>query len=215
MTTEQINWVTFGDSVTWYDGQQYLDFTKAPKTKCIGYQHYLDTYLNIKISNQGASGNTTQDIYQRSKLFDYTNYDGVSFFMGINNFNKGNDNDFGEIKPVGSIFDVQTFCGAYQATIEDVIQRYSNKKIFLIAPYKVLKKERGLLPINYSHTIERIAQIYKLPLCNLYSDSDIDPILYPNDFVDDYNTVQYLYHVNNIGYKKISNILVPFFSKNL
>ena len=46
-------WVTFGDSVTWYNQQPYLPITKEPEKICNGYQVHLEENLPIKIENQG------------------------------------------------------------------------------------------------------------------------------------------------------------------
>ncbi|MHC5268731.1 SGNH/GDSL hydrolase family protein [Enterococcus sp. LJL98] len=207
------NWVAFGDSVTWYDQKQFLAFTRQPNQKCQGYQTHLEQELEIKIENQGISGNTVQDVCQRSLNFDYAHYQGVSFFVGINNFNKMSTSTFGQIEEKGHPFDASTFCGAYQTMIEDVLNRAPHVQILLIIPYKVFKQTHGELPAIYSQTIRQIAQLYGLPFCDLYTHSPIDPLDVPQDFVDDFNLVHYYFHLNNEGYKKIATLLIPFFKE--
>lgn len=206
-------WVTFGDSVTWYNQQPYLPITKEPEKICNGYQVHLEENLPIKIENQGISGDTVQDVCQRSSVFDYQAFEGVSFFVGINNFNQQIPE--GQILDKHSVFDQTTFCGAYQGLIEDVLHRFPEKKILLIAPYKVWKKSLGLLPEKYSQIIKEIGHVYQLPVCDLYHASAINPLENVADFVDNPENVDYYFHVNDQGYEKISQILIPFFQTHL
>lgn len=211
----KIKWVTFGDSVTWYDQKNFLPFTNKPNQLCVGYQSHLTEKLNWKITNQGISGDTTQDVFIRSSTFDYSTYDGVSFLVGINNFNKSTLKQFGQVQGIGTLFNTDTFCGAYQQMIEDIIQKFPHLQIILISPYRVFKQGFGELPPIYSETIKEIAEVYQLPFCDLYYDSPICPTTHPEDFVDDFKVVQYYFHLNNQGYEKISEVLVPFFKTHI
>lgn len=174
---------------------------------------HLAKNLPIKIENQGISGDTVQDVCQRSCVFYYQDFEGVSFFVEINNFNQ--QISYGQILPKHSVFDKTTFYGADQWMIEDVLNCFSKKKILLIAPYKVWKKSLGLLPEQYSQAIKEIGSVYQLPICDFHHDSAINPLQNATDFVDNPELVDYYFHVNDQGYKKINQVLIPFFQTYL
>ncbi|EFU73789.1 hypothetical protein HMPREF9088_1392 [Enterococcus italicus DSM 15952] len=204
------NWVAFGDSITWYHGQKFLDFTKEPGVKVNGYQYYLEKELGITVKNEGVSGDTIQQICQRSLRFDFSDFSGVLYFGGVNNFNKMPDSTFGKIEEIDSDFNEETFCGAYQKMLEDVIVRYPEKRIILIIPYKVYKKELGIMPEKFPQTIKKIASLYSLSCCDLYFESGFNILNFSTYFVDDDEKVGYYFHLNNLGYEKISQNLISF-----
>ena len=87
--------VTFGDSITWYDHQLFVDKTTMPNTRAIGYQTYLRSAFGCEVNNQGISGQNTKQIGTRSKAFDYSDYSLATFFAGVN--------DFGQSRAVGTV----------------------------------------------------------------------------------------------------------------
>lgn len=204
--------VTFGDSVTWYDQQFFVANTTDAGSRVVGYQSYLRTAFGCEVNNQGLSSENTKNILARSKAFDYTGYSLVTFLTSINDF--GQSRQLGTVAPIGSSFDESTFCGAYQAMIEDVINRFPTLKIGIIIPYKVWNNNLGgMMPRTFAEKTIEIAQLYSLPYLNLYDESQINELNKDELFVDDTNKVPYQYHLNNTGYQIISQYITSFVNK--
>lgn len=204
--------VTFGDSITWYDNQTYVPNTTDSGTRCLGYQTYLRSCFGAEVENQGVSGNNTNQVCNRSKSFNYKDYELVTFLSGVNDF--GQSRQVGEIKPIGSSFNESTLCGAYQSMIEDVIKRFPEIKIAIIIPYKVWNTQLGgLIKEEYINSIINIAKLYSIPYLNLYEESQLNELNKDFYFVDDKSKVPYQYHLNNKGYELISRLIVSFIDK--
>lgn len=201
--------VTFGDSITWYDHQLFVDKTTMPNTRAIGYQTYLRSAFGCKISNQGISGQNTKQIGARSKSFDYSDYSLVTFLAGVNDF--GQSRAIGTVQTIGSSFDENTYCGAYQSMLEDVLKRFPTLRIGIIIPYKVWNTQLGgLMPREFTDKLVEIAKLYSIPYLNLYDEAQINEVNKDVLFVDDTSQVPYQYHLNNEGYQMISRHIVSF-----
>ena len=72
------NAITFGTSVTWYDGRTYNN-GQEQGTVCKGYQYYLRAMLNMNVTNEGVDGATMPGICQ--KILTHNNFDGYTFFF--------------------------------------------------------------------------------------------------------------------------------------
>lgn len=206
--------VNFGDSITNYDGRTYIAGSLKAGELVYGYQAYLRRKLLCETSNQGISGQTTQQIMERSKAFDYTGYSLVTFFCGVNNFLKDSPGKIGTVAEIGSDFDLTTFCGAYQSGLEDVITRFPSLRIGIIIPYKAWN-EGALFPREYVDRTIEIAKLYGIPFVNLYDEAGINQINRDRLFVDNQANVSYYFHVNNTGYKMIADLIVPFVERIL
>lgn len=200
--------MTFGDSVTWYDQKRFLPVTNSPGEPVIGYQSYLRRDLGLTVINGGVSGETTAEICRRALAFDYAGVDAVTFFCGINDFNKYYPDGIGTVLPRGTVQEADTFCGALQMAIEDAQRRTSGLRIGLIAPYPVQRRGEYLPPV-YSEQLRAIATLYDLPLLDLYALAPIDAHN-PRDFVDNPDRVTFAFHPTNDGYAKLATVITPF-----
>lgn len=201
--------VTFGDSITWYDHQLFVDKTTMPNTRAIGYQTYLRSAFGCEVNNQGISGQNTKQIGTRSKAFDYSDYSLATFFAGVNDF--GQSRAVGTVQAIGSSFDENTYCGAYQSMLEDVLKRFPTLRIGIIIPYKVWNTQLGgLMPREFTDKLVEIAKLYSIPYLNLYDEAQINEVNKDVLFVDDTSQVPYQYHLNNEGYRMISSYIVSF-----
>jgi lysophospholipase L1-like esterase len=188
------NWLTLGDSIT----------------KAGVYQDILKN--NFKnIDNLGLNGqtmayqDTNTSTYYVGKNIDYKKYDLVSIFIGTN--------DFRYHKPLGEInnFDEKTFAGAYQLLIEQIKKDNPNATILLITPLQRVKDGFDIRMFNktnhklidYVNVVKDLANLYNLPMIDLYSQSNITT-------ENIYNFTTDGLHPNNLGYEVIAKHIEDF-----
>lgn len=202
--------VCFGDSITWYDGNNFLDAAKEEwrGKQAIGYESYLREALGGIVDNQGVSGNTSGQIMERVQAFDFSGYEAVTIFCGVNDWNKGRA--AGTVAEIGGSFDTSTFAGAYQSMIEDIFERAPKIKMGLILPYKVWKNKTQILDDSYIDVSIEIAKLYSIPYFNLYDESGVNIVNRDTLFVDNPETGNSHFHLNNDGYALISPKIVDF-----
>lgn len=203
--------VTFGDSVTWYDQQQFLPVTYVAGERVVGYQSYLRQDLGLSVINAGVSGETTAEICARALAFDYSTVDAATFLCGINDFNKDYPENIGRVVPTGTVAEANTFCGALQTAIEDAKRRAPQVKLGLIAPFPVARRGE-FMPAVYRDCLQDIASQYGVPLLDLYALAPIDAHD-PRDFADNPDRVTFYFHPNNGGYAKLAMVVTPFVQK--
>lgn len=204
--------VCFGDSITYYDGHEFDAATKPEwqgKT-AYGYESYLRQAFGGIVENQGIGGQRTDQIANRSKSFNYDGYEAVTFYCGVNDWNQ--KRTVGQVQAIGSSFDTNTFAGAYQSMIEDVLNRFPTIKVGIILPYKVWKQNVVLTKTYIDQTVQ-LAQLYALPYLDLYGCSGINELNRDALFVDDKSRENKHFHVNNHGYAMIGPKVVQFVEK--
>lgn len=200
--------VTFGDSITWYDKQTYGDKTNESGVKVKGYQSYLEE-LGLIVNNQGVSGDTTPQICARVKNFDFTNYDLVTFMSGTNDFRDRYTESIGQLKPIGTSFDVNTFIGAYQSMIESVLNRYPGIRILIFTPFRVWHKGEEISK-EYIEAVKSVGGLYGIPVLDLYNNSGFNKLTKGIFIVDNTSKVSYEFHPSTKGYKRLADCIIPF-----
>ena len=208
------NIVTYGDSLTWYDGQQ---FTWGPYqgTVCYGYQSYLRKYLGANVDNQGESGKTTPQISEKimtdSAKITANNY--LILMPSIMNDDRL-DVSPGTVQPIGGTFDPTTTAGAMQTAIEYIYSVNPGIRIIIIVQPRGWTYEDGaphlcneLLPV----VIRNVAELYGIPVIDLWKLSGINELT-RNTFLADPtfesgDNELYMYHPNNDGWKVLSRII--------
>ena len=202
--------VCFGDSITYYDSHAMPSTVLKEWAGVVmqGYETYLRNALGGTVENQGIAGNTTAQIAARSKAFDFTGYEMVTFYTGVNDFN-GNI-PVGQIAEIGGTFDLKTMAGNYQSMIEDVVTRFPKMKIGIILPYQVWNRSGVPMPETYINVTKEIAKLYAIPYIDLYNESGINKITRSALFVDNVAAGQNQYHVNNYGYNLIGTKITTF-----
>lgn len=207
--------VCFGDSRTWYDGHSYGDRTKEELKGniCIGYQQTISKILNCNIISQGASGDTSVQICDRIKMYDFSNIDFVLFEGGVNDFVKSSSVTIGEISPIGSEFDTSSVYGAWQSAIEYVLTNYPNVQIYIDIPVTAWTSA-GEFPYTVAKIKKEIAELYNIPCKDMYKESGINLVNRDNYYCDDVALTGWHLHFNDAGNKLIGEKLASFMLSN-
>lgn len=215
------NFVTFGDSITWYDGKPYNSGSKEEGVIVKGYQSYMRDELNCVIDNQGANGNDMTEIYSIINNYNYENIDAVTITSGANDHRKGVLP--GIVLPIGSKFSTTNYAGALQASIEKVINTNEDIEIYLITPirgwfnenytYDVPNAYKGEMTISedYVKVMKKIGKLYNISVCDLFNSTWINSLEIPV-LIGDKDSSPYYLHPSTKGYERIADILIPFFS---
>ena len=203
--------VCFGDSRTWYDGHAYGENTKSEwigKT-CVGYVEQIRRLLNASVRNEGVSGETSLEICDRIRAFNFTNYDAVFMEGGANDTRSSVPK--GSLQPIGSTFDTTTVYGAWQSAVEYILTTYPHVKIFMDTPAILWK------PTEFDYTIAKIkkdvAELYHIPCLDLYKEAGFNVLNREYYYVDDLTDEQgrrTLVHFNDYGNKVIGEIIAKF-----
>lgn len=207
---------TFGDSITWYDGNKYTENHLESGKIAKGYQSYIRGELGAKVENYGISGETLVGIYNTIKGKKYENTDGVIITGGVNDWFY--EVPIGELEPPGSEFDVKTSFGALQSSVEHIQEANKDTAIFLMTPIPGAFKEDSQekiagqeLPVQYQKMFLEVSDLYNLPVLDLYSESGFNTD-YPYWYGDKQGTPlgdRYI-HIGDEGYEEIAKHLIPF-----
>lgn len=213
------NGISFGDSITWYDGQQFTNTHTQEGQIAIGYQSYLRDEFECSIQNLGASGHTMPTIYNNRVLpANYTDIDFVTLTSGANDARLGVP--IGTVADIGSVFDTSTFAGAMQAAIEYILAQNNHIIIFLLTPIKGWFLENGTgsvpgsypdIPLVYPDIIKEIGSLYSLPVIDMYSNVFINEITRPI-YIGDKDMwgtepAAYYLHPTNLGFKMMGEYI--------
>lgn len=213
--------VTFGDSITWYDGKEYNSETKEKGLIVNGYQSYMREKLKCVVDNQGVNGNDMTQIYSIIKNYNYKNIDAVTITSGANDHRKGILP--GTVLPIGSKFKTTTYAGALQSSIEEITKASKTIKIYLITPIRGWFNENHTYDVpdaynskmtiseDYVNVMKSIGKLYNIPVCDLFNSTQINSLTRPILMVDKDASPYYL-HPSTKGYMRIADILIPFFS---
>jgi lysophospholipase L1-like esterase len=206
-------YVSYGDSITWYDGHDYPN-----GELCIGYQSIMNEQIGFNlINNQGYSGYSLADgtshgtgVVTEILKNNNTTYDLCTIACGTNDFKL--NVPIGELGIIGeNDFDRNTFYGAYRTAIEYLLNQKPALRIVLFTPlqrdndgYDVNKiNTAGYKLIDYVNAIKKVGELYGLPVCDMYSNSGFTKLT-----LDTY-TIDGL-HPNNNGFKRMGNYATKF-----
>lgn len=206
-------YICFGDSLTWYDGHEFTWGEHEGET-CVGFESYIMNELNARrVTNYGQSGKTTPEICTRvtSSLDTISGYDVITIMGGDNDDRLGVS--VGTVQPVGGTFDTTTVCGALQNAIEQVLATKPSIRIILMTEPMGWTYENGaldrvseLIPNAYRN----VAKQYGIPVIDLWSESGINELTRNTFYADppDTDNVLYMYHPNNVGWVRLSKLIV-------
>lgn len=196
---ENKKWLVIGDSIT--------DKTSHAT---LNYYDYIAENIGCNIVNNGKNGSgyltsfaTNVSLLDRISTLP-TDVDLVTVFLGTN--------DFGANKPLGEFgaSDTTTFYGAVNKCINDLITKYVDKKIAVFTPLRrindIVNNTENLKLNDYRKAILDVCEYYSIPVLDLYKCSGIS--IY-NPASKTLLTTDGL-HPNDIGHKKISNIIQSF-----
>ena len=223
--------VTFGDSITWYDGNAY-NWGKEQGVVATGYQHYMEEELGLTIYNKGYSGQTMPQIMNNLKTFGdaFKSVDYLTIMSGANDERR--NTPLGTIAAKGSTFDTTTYIGSLQSGIEYALSYNSDLEIVLFTPivgwiyapagyaYDYDKANSptvdGIITEKWADAVKEVAELYGLTVCDLYNDCEIqyeiaDREAYMNDPEPPTNTL-YSLHPNTAGYRKMADTIIATFT---
>ena len=214
-------YTSFGDSITWYNGRNFVTTHKEAGQIVKGYQSYVVDELGCTLDNKGESGWDMTQIYtSRIQPYDFKDCYITTITSGANDCRKGIP--VGVIQPIGSVFNTSTYAGAMQAAIEKVIASNPNTKIVLITPIRGWYSEYntsnvpntdptvvGLMKREYPDMVKSIAKLYGVPFVDFYDDLLLND-LNKNHFLGDDPTkfTAYLLHPTNQFFGRMGEMLL-------
>ena len=232
--------VTFGDSITWYDGNAYT-WGKEHKQIAKGFQSYMRDELGLRVINKGYSGQTMPQIMNNLKTFSAATYKSADYLTIMSGANDERRNTpLGTIAAKGSNFNTSTYIGALQSGIEYVLAANPDIKIVLFTPivgwiyadgdfgadgrqegyaYDYDKDNQptvdGIITEKWANAVKEVAELYGLTVCDLYNDCEIqyeiaDREAYMNDPEPPTNKL-YSLHPNTAGYRKMADTIIATF----
>lgn len=214
--------VTFGDSITWYDGNEY-NWGKEANKMCIGFQTYMRE-IGMIVGNQGISGATLPEIVREAilKYPSFKKIDYVTIMSGANDTRK--NIPVGQLKEVGETYDDTTYIGAYQKAIDFILGINPKIKICLFTPiqgwiyaplgFDPQQQKDKMVDAIYVDATKKVGEKYGIPVLDLYSTCGINlktREIMMNDPEPPENTF-YSLHPSNYGYKRLAELIIPFLS---
>lgn len=203
--------VFFGDSRTWYDGKTYGERTKSQwaGNTCVGYQQQAVQLLGITATNKGASGETSAEICERIRGYNFSGADAVFLEGGVNDFVKASQVTIGTIAPIGSTFDTTTVYGAWQSAVEYIMTNYPQVKIFMDVP-AIGWVGSDVFPYATAKVKKDVAELYNIPCLDLYKEAGISTVNRDYWFADDVSETTWRLHFNDYGNALVGQIVAKF-----
>lgn len=209
--------VCFGDSRTWYDGQNYNNNTKDEWKghACVGYQKTIEKLLGCQTINQGVSGENSISICTRIRAYDFSGADAVLLEGGVNDWIVSPNADIGTIAPIGSTFDTTTVYGAWQSAVEYVMTNYPDVSIYIDTPCIAWATSSDVVfPYSIAEVKKNVAELYNLPCKDMYKEAGITVINRDYFYVDNVSTTYWRLHFNDYGNAWIGARLAEFINVN-
>lgn len=215
--------VTFGDSITWYDGNIFMSGHREEGKAARGYQYYMRTELGCSVINEGSNGKTMPEIWEEKiKSYNFNDVDAVTLTSGANDFK--NLIPLGSLSAIGGEFDVSTYYGSIQMSIESIKNSNPKIKIYLITPIKGWYNEegttsvpnpnaKGMMSCEYANAIVEIGCLYDIPVCDWFNGLNFKESNISMNFGETVNAPYYL-HPTNYGYSQMGKELVQFLKNN-
>lgn len=215
-----LKYVSFGDSITWYNGRAFNSSHVESGQIAKGYQSYIVDALGCNLDNKGESGWTLPTIYSDRILpLNFTDVYATTITSGANDHK--NSIAVGDVQPIGSVFNTSTYAGALQASIEHIITSNPNTKIFLITPIKgwysqatadaITGEMHGvrMLSVRYANVMKEIGSLYSLHVIDWYNEVGFNDLNKYN-FLGDNPALDppYLLHPQNKGFQRMGELLL-------
>lgn len=195
----------------------YGDSIVAGSPGTTPYAQRLQTELLLNQSaNEGVSGRPIADgtpngsgtvTTVANTISTYSTYDLVIIAGGTNDFKL--NVPLGNILPVGSNnFNRNEFTGAYQHLLENIINTKDTIRIVMMTPlqrnnsgYDIYHTNTaGYKLIDYCNRIKEIAQLYSVPVIDMYSNSSLNLLNLSTYTLDGL-------HPNNTGYEILTDYI--------
>lgn len=206
-------YISHGDSITWYDGQNYED-----GSVCVGYQTIMNNRIKFyNVRNEGWSGHSMADgtangdgCVTRILEINHSDYDLCTIACGTNDFKLN--------VPLGTLgtmkdtsFERTTFYGAYRTAIQFLLKQKPTLRIVLFTPlqrdnngYDVEHTNNaGYKLRDYVNAIKKLGEMYGLPVCDMYANSGFTKLTLETYTIDGL-------HPNNKGFERMGNYATQF-----
>jgi len=150
-------WTLIGDSLT--QGEQWHLLTKQ--------QYNIPVVTNLAVSGRrmAKAGGMWEDKDVVSATTE------LCTIMGGTN-DQGGGYTRGTLAPIGSIFDTETFIGAYQTLIEGLLVKNPKMRIILMTPPRAWTDTTGTTLRSglkdYGDDVKAIGQFYNIPVIDMY-----------------------------------------------
>lgn len=217
--------ITFGDSITWYDGNPFGSGHKESGVIAKGYQYYMREQLQCTVIKNGVSNSHAPQIVNNQVLTaDYTGVDAVTFTSGANDARVGIP--VGDLKEIGGVFDGNTYIGAIQKGIEHILTTNNKIKIYLLCPIRGWYNEYnttavpnpnpdivGMMPEDYSLALKKIGKLYGIPVLDWYNLTFLND-KNKNTYLGDILSLPYYLHPTNEFYEIMASSLIPFLNNH-
>lgn len=214
-----LKYVSFGDSITWYNGRPFVSQHIESSQIAKGYQSYIVDALGCTLDNRGESGWIMQNIYaDRILPYDFSDVYAVSITSGYND-HKHPTEMIGTVQPIGSVFDVLTYAGAMQASVEHVIASNPKTKIFLITPirgwysatvaanFRAEVRNETVVSVKYINIVKQIGALYGVQVIDFYNEVGFN---YLNRYTflgdDPAQMPDILAHPTQLGFKRMGEV---------
>lgn len=200
--------VTYGDSLTWYDGQAFT-WGEYQGQICKGFQTYLTAEMGMICTNRGASGETTVAVCNRIKAaVDLGNFDYLTIMGGDND--ERQNVELGTLAEPGSVFNTSTLYGALQSAVEYALNVNPNLRIILMTEPKGYTYREGAWVVtgrDIADAFINVAAAYGLPCINFYDNSGVNIVNKAAMYIDPANNLQYFYHPSNQTWKRLARYM--------
>ena len=203
-----VKWISCGTSITWYNAQQYQAGLHTGEL-CRGYNGLIADETGILLTNDGISGATLANINSSSFInrynsIDWTDYDVATIEFAVND--NGHNVDLGSTSAAANTTD---FCGCLKTVIEYILGQ--NPTIILILctdpDVRTLSPNTaGYTLKDYCDAIKTIANLYRLPVCDWYYRSGINPTTKGGESLD-YLTADGT-HPSDKGHERMAKLLL-------
>ena len=210
LANKKINFL--GDSITEGYGATnhygYVDYI-AENTKAICRNYGI---AGTRIAIQRTPSEIPNfDKYFLSRLNDMdSDADFILIFGGTNDYGHG-DATFGKFNDRTP----DTFYGALHNLYQTIIEKFVSSEIIILTPLHRIaetdnNKNSGLPLLAYVNAIREVAEYYSLPVIDLYKSSGIQPNVVVNREKYTFDGL----HPNDIGHKRIADIIIKYLENN-
>lgn len=203
-----VNWISCGTSITWYNSQPYQSGLHTDKL-CRGYNGLISEETGIFLTNDGINGATltdrnTSSFINRYNTIDWTAYDVATIEFAVN------DNGVAaELGSPSAAANTTDFCGCLKTVIEYILTQNPTIILILCTDPDVRTLQPNTAGYNlkdYCDAIKTIADLYRLPVCDWYYRSGINPTTKGGTSLD-YLTADGT-HPNDKGHMRMAKLLL-------
>ena len=179
-----LTFTAFGDSITYGSDLKIGGRVKNPYPTVVNEILEFKSYENKGVSGATLTANNVNRVCMTDRITSYTSQTDI---IGV----LGGVNDYYANLPLGDIddYDTSTIYGALHVSMSYLSENYSDSFIFYMTPYKCFFSNRLWSDINsqgynledVANAIKEVADIYEIPILDLFQYGDFESIMYDKD----------------------------------